>query len=521
MPHLDPILTLFLVIGLGHLIGSVRVGPFSLGVAGVLFAGIATGSLAPGKLELPPIVATLGLVLFVYCIGLTSGPGVFAAFSTTRGLRLSLLTLAAVSTSALVCLGLARWTDLPPLETAGLFCGALTNTPALAAQIEFLGGSSQPAVGYSVAYPLGVLGLFLAMALVSHRSLKSDVEKWEAGSGGGPVFSRNYRVTRLKPNGNQLEAGWLQHECGLVVARRLHQGILERVGPDAVLAPGDLVVAVGTELMHTRGAELMGEIAPEHQETNPILTYRRFFVSNRSVVERPLRELALPGTITRVRRGDVEMTADPDLTLAPGDVVRVVADPREMGKLAEFFGDSLEAAAHPNLLSISIGLVAGVLLGSIPLPMGGSLGAAGGALIAGLVLGRLGRSGSLIWTLSLEANLTLRHVGLVLFLAAVGLTAGSRFVPAFQAHGAGLLLGGALITLTSTLVLALGGRFWLRENLVPLLGMMAGVHTQPAALAFGESLAKCNGVGVGYASVFPVAMLAKIVLATVLVSALR
>lgn len=519
----NKILLLFVVIGLGHVIGSLRVGRFSFGVAGVLFAGILVGGLAPGRLELHPTIPTLGLVLFVYCIGLATGPGVFEAFRTPRGLRLSLLTVLAVAGSALVALGITRAAGLPAAAGAGLFCGGVTNTPALAAQVEYLQqrrrDASGPVVGYSVAYPFGVLGLFLVMHLFSQGRLFREVELWKQKSGGGKVLARTYRVTRLKPNGNQLEANWLQGECGLVISRRLHQGQLERVGPEDVLSPGDIVLAVGTEEMHRRADELLGELSSEHPEINPALAYRRFFVSNRDIVGRPLGELELDGTITRVRRGDLEMTADPDLVLALGDVVRVVARPERLPELERFFGDSLEAAVHP-LLSVSVGMVAGVLLGSLPLPTGGSLGAAGGTLVAGLVLGRLGRTGNLIWTMSLEANLTLRHVGLVLFLATVGLTAGGQFVPALKAHGPGLLLAGAAVTLTSALLLVAGGRLWLRENLVPLLGVMAGAHTQPAALAYARALVGSEGVEVGYAAVFPVAMLSKIILATLLLGAL-
>lgn len=521
----NKILLLFLVIGLGHLIGSLRLGRFSFGVAGVLFAGILLGGLAPGRLELHPTVSTLGLVLFVYCIGLATGPGVFEAFRTPRGLRLSALTVLAVAGSALVALGVTRAAGLPRSEGAGLFCGGVTNTPALAAQVEYLQqrrrDSSGPVVGYSVAYPFGVLGLFLVMHLFSRGRLGREVEEWKQTSSGGKVLACTYRVTRLKPNGNQLEADWLQGECGLVISRRLHQGKLERVGPEDVLSPGDIVVAVGTEDMHARAEELLGELSSEHPETNPALAYRRFFVSNRAIVGRPLGELVLEGTITRVRRGDLEMTADPGLALALGDVVRVVAQPDRLPELERYFGDSLEAAVHPDLLSVSVGMVAGVLLGSLPLPTGGSLGAAGGTLVAGLVLGRLGRTGNLIWTMSLEANLTLRHVGLVLFLATVGLTAGGQFVPALKAHGPGLLLAGAAVTLSSALLLIVGGRLWLGENLVPLLGVMAGAHTQPAALAYARALVGSDGVEVGYASVFPVAMLTKIVLATFLLGALQ
>ncbi|MEW6280832.1 MAG: TrkA C-terminal domain-containing protein [Candidatus Eremiobacterota bacterium] len=518
----NEMLRLFAVIGLGFLLGSLRIGRFSLGVAGVLFAGLGVGAAAPGQFELPRTVATLGLVLFVYCIGLASGPGVFEAFRSQRGVRLSTLTLLAVTSGALTTLGATWLLGLPKPVGAGLFCGGLTNTPAMAAQVELLerrgADASAPVVGYSVAYPFGVLGVFLGMSLLARRGLREEVEAFRRQSGGGPILARNYRVTRLKPNGNQLEAGWLQEQCGLVVSRRLHQGHLEAVEPDAVLALGDVVLAVGTEEMHARAPELLGDLSTEHLEAAPGLMYRRFFVSNRAIVGRPLGELAVEGTVTRVRRGDVDMTADPDLCLALGDVVRVVSPPEAMERIARFFGDSLEEAVHPDFLSVSLGMVLGVVLGSLPLPTGGTLGVAGGTLIAGLLLGRLGRSGRFVWAMSLEANLTLRHVGLVLFLACVGLTAGGEFVGAMRSEGWKLLLGGAAVTLASVAVLAVGGRLWLRENLVPLLGMMAGTHTQPAALAYAESLARSEGVGIGYASVFPVAMLGKILLATLLVS---
>jgi putative transport protein len=535
-------LRLFAVIGLGYVVGSWRIKSFSLGVAAVLFVGLGLGAWDPGAFEIPPVVAGIGLALFVYTIGLASGPGVFRALRTAHGLRLNALTFAAVTAAALVTLGLARLTQLPGPQAAGLFCGAVTNTPALAAQMEMqhrLARTTKkavdldgPVVGYSVAYPFGVLGVFLIMTLL-FRTVRpeAELEAYErsTGSGHGKVSSRNYRVTRLKPNGNKLEAGWIKEQCGLVVARRLHGQELDVVEPDSILDVGDIVLAVGDEEMHARAAELLGEPAQEHLETqHGQVTYRRFFVSNPDLVGTCLRDLHLEAyhaTATRLRRGDVEFPASGSLTLEEGDVLRVVGRPEDLERVGKLLGDSLEQIAHTDFLSVSLGMVLGVLLGYLPIPLGAppypTLGVAGGCLLVALVLGKLRRTGNIIWTLSLEANLALRQIGLLFFLACVGIQAGGQFVGAMEKDGLKMMACGALITLTSAGVMALGGRLLLKENVVPLLGVLAGAQTQPACLAYANSLVKSDGVSIGYSSVFSIAMIAKIVVATSLLTMLR
>lgn len=535
-------LRLFAVIGLGYVVGAVRVRGFSLGVAAVLFVGLGLGAWDPTAFNIPGVVADIGLALFVYTIGLASGSGVFRALQTSEGVRLTLLTASAVLLAAGVTLGLARFVSLPGAQAAGLFCGATTNTPALAAQLEMQQRLAKlstepvdlegPAVGYSVAYPFGVLGVFLIMSLLMRATNpESELAEHEKHSGGGrgQVYSRNYRVTKLKPNTNQLEVAWVTEQCGLVVARRMHEGTLDTVEPDTVLAVGDIVVAVGNDEMHAQAVQMLGEPTEDHlEQQHGQVTYRRFFVSNEELVGQTLESLHLEAkfrvTVTRVRRGDVEVPADHRWIFEEGDVVRVVGRASDLEKAGKFFGDSLEQIAHTDYLSVSLGMVLGVLVGSIPIPVGSvpypTLGVAGGCLVVALVLGKLRRTAKIVWTVSLEANLALRQIGLLFFLASVGIKAGGQFVHAMETNGLVLMGCGAVVTLTSALVLAMGGRR-LGINLIPLLGVLAGAHTQPACLAYANSLVKSDGVNIGYSSVFSVAMITKIVVATSLLSLMR
>ncbi len=398
-------LRLFAVIGLGYVVGAWNVRGFSLGVSAVLFVGLGLGAWDPEAFLIPPVVAHIGLALFVYTIGLASGPGVFRALSTPEGVRLSLLTFVAVLASADVTVGTARLVGLPGAQAAGIFCGAITNTPALAAQLELaqrtpgLEDKEGPAVGYSVCYPFGVLGVFAVMGLLMHwpgRQPEDEVKAYQESQQGshGPVVTRNYRVTKLKPNGNQLEAGWLTDQTGLLVARRLHDDQLDIASPDSVLSPGDVVLAVGTQEMHDKAAEMLGVPAPERLEAQQsLVVYSKFFVSNPELVGQRLGDLHLEARfrtiVTRVRRGDQEVPASPGWVLEEGDVVRVVGRSHGVEKAGQLFGDSLEQIAATDFLSVALGMVLGVMLGSVPIPLGEApyptLGVAGGCLVVALI----------------------------------------------------------------------------------------------------------------------------------------
>ena len=517
----NPTLRLFLVIGAGYVLGSVRIRGFSLGVAAVLFAGLALGAWGPGQFELPPLVATLGLTLFVYTMGLACGPGILASLRR-HGVRLPLLVCGSLVVSAGLCLGIGRWLGLPKQQTAGVFCGALTNTPALAAQLEWLERNSPdapeavkvgPAVGYSLAYPFGVGGLLLLMGFYS-RKLQPVARP-------GRPINVTYRVTQRKPNGNCLEADWVQRETGMIVSRRLRAGHQKVVVADTVLEPEDLVAVVGTPEQHARFGSLLGPVVPAHlEQQGQEVQFRRYFLSRRELVGTLLKEIPAdllgPAVITRVRRGDLEITAEPDLRLEWGDVIRVVV-PADFD-LEPVFGDSLESLAHTDLFPMALGMVLGVLLGSLPLPIGAAphptLGVAGGTLVMGLLLGYLGRTGPFVWTMPLEANLALRQFGLLLFLAPIGIMAGGQFASAMAHEGPRLLLLGACITSACSIGTLALAAYGLKLPPAEVLGLLSGLHTQPAALAYASDRSRDPAVEVTYAAIFPLAMISKILLAT-------
>lgn len=526
----NPLLLLFLVASAGFVLGRVRVRGVALGVAAVLFVGLAA-SAWDAALRLPEIVSQLGLALFVYTLGLSSGPGFFASFRT-RGLRDASMALAMVSVGAAITVAVAKLLGMSAAAAAGLFAGSVTNTPALAAVIQQLRESgaaeaalNAPVVGYSLAYPGGVLGVILVIAAVARR-------REGAGRASLPPASHRIevctaRVTRDEAIGAPAEALARHQRWGVVLGRLRRDGHVQLVDDLCVLQRGDLVTVVGHPEGVERAVAYLGERAPESLELDrSVIDYRRVFVSNPALVGKTLRELGLQSTIgaviTRVRRGDVELLADDDLTLELGDRVRVVAPRERMDDASRFFGDSARALGEIDVLTFGLGIALGLALGALPLPApGGSfrLGAAGGPLVAGLMLGRVGRTGALVWSMPFGANLTLRQLGVVLFLAGVGTRAGAAFADTVRSGGA---LTGIVSGLVVTLAVAggtalVGARLGLSRAV--LMGAIAGVHTQPAALAFA-----CEQAGErpneGYTAVFPLAMIAKILVAQVIVLAL-
>lgn len=534
MIHLSPLMALFLVAALGYLGGRVQIRGVSLGVAAVLFAGLLVSAIVPG-VELPEIVPQLGLAIFIYAIGVASGPGFFALFRR-RGLRDAAVALAVlIGAAAATVLG-GRAIGASAATTAGLFAGALTNTPALAAVVQSLEDAgattaAEPVVAYSVAYPLGVLGLLAAM-LLGARVLRTEEGIERPSRIGAGFVGQHLDVITLRVGAAAAgrSAAALRGEHHLRIAFGRHRrgqtlGVLDESLP---LAEGDLVSVVGEPAECARAAAAFGEISADHLELDrSILDFRRISVSRRDVVERPLAELHLferfGAVITRIRRGDVELLPDQETELEPGDRVRVVAPRARMAEVSRFFGDSLQSLAEIDVLTFGLGVVLGLALGEVPVPLpgGGSfrLGIAGGPLVVGLFLGRLGRTGPLVWTLPYAAGVTLRQVGLLLFLAGVGLRSGRAFAETLgRGEGLGVLAVGGLITfVTAFVALALAHRV-LKLPMEVALGLVAGVHTQPAALAFADEQTHSELPRLGYASVFPIATIGKIVLAQLILS---
>jgi len=540
----NPILLLFTVIGLGYLLGSIRIFGFNLGVAAVLFVGMAFGALDQ-RLALPEYIYVIGLVLFVYAIGLQSGTGFFSSFRT-RGLRINLVAVVILCAGAVLAVILKSVMRLSAPSVAGLFCGALTNTPALAATVETIENMKgalppaslklyleSPVVTYGLAYPFGVLGVLLWF-FIFIKLFKIDFAKEEAErlteSGTGIILSRTFTVTNPAILGKTAaEALAYLGDPGFVLSRIQKGDTIEVVVPGMVLSPGDRIVAVGGAEALERARVLFGTRSGEQlPDAAGQITYRRIFVSNKKVIGRTIRELELhklfDATITRLRRGDVDFVPHLDTVLESGDRIRVVAHRDKLEAISKFFGDSIRSIAETDFLSLSLGVVLGVFLGMIafPLPNGMvfRLGFAGGPLIVGLILGKLERTGPITWGLPYTANLVIRQVGLVFFLAAIGTKAGPGFSATFRAGGWGLIAAGALITSLVAVAAILAGYKYLKLPMSAVMGVVSGMHTQPACLAYANQQAANELPNVWYAAVYPASMIAKIILAQIIVSIL-
>lgn len=538
----NKLLLLFCVIGLGYLLGSARAFGFSLGVAAVLFVGLAFGAVSP-EMALPEYIHVLGLVLFVYAVGLQAGPGFFASFNR-RGLRLNLVAVVLLTLGAAAALVVGRLARLPGPEIAGVFCGALTNTPALATTVETLkqltagqpgaeAALARPVVAYGLAYPFGVLGVILAFALFT-RLFRIDFAREEAerrqAAGADAIQSRTFRVTNPGLFGLAVhKALALLGEPGFVLSRVQRGGKSDVALPETRLAEGDLVVAVGDDAALGRARMLLGEECAEHlpEPQGTGITYRRIFVSSHEVVGRTVARSGLErfhATITRVRRGDADFVPDADTVLELGDRVRVVAPAAELERVSKYLGDSIRALSETDFLSLSLGVVLGVLVGMVPLPLPNGMtfkfGFAGGPLIVALVAGRLQRTGPITWGLPFEANLVMRQLGLVLFLAGIGTRAGQGLASTFAAGGGPIIATGAMVTAVVAVGGVLAGYRFFKLPMSAVMGVVSGMQTQPACLAFATQHSRNDMPNQWYASVYPASMIAKILLAQVLVSVL-
>ena len=536
---------LFTVVGLGWFLGNIRIRGFTLGVAAVLFVGLVFGALDPVGFVIPEVIYTLGLILFVYTVGLQSGSIFFNLFRR-QWLRLTALAGIAIAGSAVVTLVAARLLGIAAPVASGLFCGGLTNTPALAAAVEALRASlagstldparlralmDGPTVGYSIAYPFGVVGLIVAMQVATKLGrVDFGEEQRRARRANGlateePVL-RELRVSNRQLIGKTFGEAMLNELTGMVFTRVKRGAEVELVTADRVLADGDVLVGVGSPAAVHKAELLVGPTVGEAMERfSPEIGHRDLLVINRKVAGSTVAELAAmlgaPLVVSRIRRGGVQITPRPETTLEAGDHLRVVAHRGDLDRLTGLVGDPLKDIGEADYLSFSLGLVLGVLVGMIPIPLGGGhvvrLGFAGGPLVVGLLLGRAGRTGPIVWTMPVNASLTLRQLGLLFFLAGVGTRAGGSFVHTLASQGLTLFFVGAAITVVSLALTLVVARRFFGYDAISAYGIVAGIHTQPAALAFANSHTGSESPNISYAAVYPVALIAKIVLAQLLV----
>lgn len=522
-----PILLAFLVVGIGAGIGTIRIRGISIGPAAALFVGLAFGAVdeSLSTAEGLAILRELGLVLFTYTVGLAAGPTFFAGLRR-GGLGTVALTVALVGVLAGIVSAVAAAFGFTAAERAGLFAGSATNTPSLQAAVEAV-GEGDPVVAYSLAYPAAVASMLLVMTLLIGRRLRLPPALEPPPPPPRAADLVNWTITVTAPRLPSL--GELRDRYGQIGFSRIgHDGAVSIAVDGHIPVPGDSLVVVGPPDEVERFCTDVGERSDRHLPLDrSTLDFRRIVVSNRRLAGTRLGELDLPGrfgvSATRVRRGDDDLVAADDTFLALGDRVRVVGPADAIGRVAGLLGDSERGLSEVDAAGFAIGIAAGLALGalSVPLPGGGelALGAGGGPLIVGLILGVMSRVGPITFQLPHGANLVLRQIGVLVFLAAAGLGSGATFADAVgTGTGLQLMAGGALSAMVFALLVPLAIQLVLRKDHVATAGLFAGVETQPAALAYAvERTGGDERVNLAYALAFPTAMIAKIVIVQFLV----
>jgi putative transport protein len=522
----NQIFLLLLIIILGELLGKLRLWNLSLGPSAIIFVALAFGHYG---VTLPAGVQTIGLAMFIYAVGLQAGPG-FASSFRSHGLAMALTVIAMALTGTLVTLACCRLFGFDAGTGAGLLSGAMTSTPSLAAAVEVVGHAKAPAA-YGVTYGFGVIGVALAIKLLP-RLLRIDLRKEEQGLArelaetNPPITFHHIEVNNPNLFGKRIDQIFLREIAPVTITRLLRQGAAEPVlvSADTELQAGDHLRVVG-RLADLQKVELFigkpvdGEIAFER-----MLTKKSIVVSKRRFVGTTLGYFNFRETfnvqVARITRSGIDLVPDSHTRLHLGDVLHAVGDERALRNISRMLGNDLKATYDISLLPILVGLLFGLLLGrlTLPLPLVGplTLGTTGGTLLAGLLLGARYQTGPLIWDVPAAGNRLIRDLGLALFMAAVGTSAGVSFVATLQEHGLALLFSGVLVTLLPVAIGAALGLWLLRVRFLRLLGVLVGGMTSASGLAAAGTLSSTTYAPAAYATVYPVALIGKILAVKIL-----
>ncbi|HID5412370.1 TPA: putative transporter [Klebsiella pneumoniae] len=531
------VLALVAVVGLW--IGNVKIRGVGFGIGGVLFGGIIVGHFvdqAGVTLSSPMLhfIQEFGLILFVYTIGIQVGPGFFASLRVS-GLWLNLFAILIVILGGLVTAVLHKLFNIPLPVVLGIFSGAVTNTPALGAGQQILRDLGVPfevvdqmGMSYAMAYPFGICGILLTMWLVRlffRINVEKEAQRFEESSGNGHAHLHTINVRVENPNLNQMaiqDVPMLNSDN--IVCSRLKRGELLMVpAPGTLIQAGDLLHLVGRpEDLHNAQLVIGQEVATSLSTRGTDLKVERVVVTNEKVLGKKIRDLHVKQrydvVISRLNRAGVELVASSSASLQFGDILNLVGRPEAIDAVAAELGNAQQKLQQVQMLPVFIGIGLGVLLGSIPLfipgfPAALKLGLAGGPLIMALILGRIGSIGKLYWFMPPSANLALRELGIVLFLAVVGLKSGGDFVATLtQGDGLSWIAYGIFITAIPLLTVGILARMLAKMNYLTLCGMLAGSMTDPPALAFANNLHATSGAAaLSYATVYPLVMFLRII----------
>ncbi len=537
VPH--SLLIISLVISIGLAFGQIPFFKVRLGIAGVLFSGLAFGHF---NITIDPhimhFLREFGLILFVYAIGLHVGPGFVNSFLHS-GVQLNIMAASIVLLGALITVVIIHFSGINIAVAVGLFSGATTNTPALAAAQEVLAHIpnidtetlKMPGLGYAVAYPFGIIGIIISMLLIKRlfsinisseatAFLKSQQQHTQR-----PIWKD---LTIENPNINGLTIAEIPFfdATNVIVTRILHNGTVNLVTNDTQFALGDSIRIVGTHSNLNKIKILIGPIS--EQELNSFsdtLHGKRIIVTNKEAIGKSVGELhTFYGIIiSRIHRPEIEFVPHNATHIHFGDELYVVASEEALEKITSVLGNSIETLNTPQIIPIFIGITLGVILGSWPfyfpgIPSAIKLGLAGGPLIVAILLSQIPSWGTMSWHLPKSSNLILKDIGIVLFLACVGLYSGDHFVSTLtEGDGFYWMFYAIFITLIPLILVAFIGRYFYNVNFLSLCGLLAGSMTDPPALAFANSLNSSSAVATSYATVYPLVMILRIIVSQVLI----
>ncbi|HFK5610044.1 TPA: putative transporter [Enterobacter hormaechei subsp. steigerwaltii] len=531
------VLALVAVVGLW--LGNIKIRGVGFGIGGVLFGGIFVGHFADQlgwvlSADMLHFIQEFGLILFVYTIGIQVGPGFFASLRVS-GLRLNLFAFGIVVMGGLVTAILHKLFAIPLPVVLGIFSGAVTNTPALGAGQQILRDLGIPAdvvdqmgMSYAMAYPFGICGILLSMWLVRvlfRVNVEQEAKEHESTLTNGHALIKTINIRVENPNLNNMaiQDVPILNSATIICSRLKRDETLMVPSPDTLIQHGDLLHLVGQPADLNNARLVIGQEVDTSLSTRGTdMRVERVVVTNEKVLGKKIRDLQVKErydvVISRLNRAGVELVASQDASLQFGDILNLVGRPSSIDAVADMVGNAQQKLQQVQMLPVFIGVGLGVMLGSIPLyvpgfPVALKLGLAGGPLIMALILGRIGSIGKLYWFMPPSANLALRELGIVLFLAVVGLKSGGDFVDTLvNGEGMNWVGYGIFITAIPLITVGLLARIFAKMNYLTLCGMLAGSMTDPPALAFTNNLHATSGAAaLSYATVYPLVMFLRII----------
>ncbi len=520
--------SLFLIIALGFMLGRIRIKGLSLDVSAVIFIALLFGHFG---VIIPKEIGNFGLVLFIFTIGIQAGPGFFDSFRS-KGKMLILITLLIIISACVTAIGLKYAFNIDTPSIVGLIAGALTSTPGLAVAIDST-HSPLASISYGIAYPFGVIGVILFVKLLP-KVLRVDLNKEalrleKERRGQYPDLTTGmFRITNPNVFNKNLMQLNVRAMTGAVISRLKHDDHLSIPTANTVLREGDYIKAVGSEDSMNQLAVLVGGRVEGDLPLDNSQELESLLLTKKDVINKTIGYINLQQnfgcTVTRVRRSGIDLAPSPDLELKFGDKLMVVGEKQGLKGVSRLLGNDAKKLSDTDFFPIAMGIVLGVLFGKINISVSDTLsfspGLTGGVLMMALFLSAIGKTGPIVWTMSGPANQLLRQLGLLLFLAEVGTSAGVNLVSTFQESGLLLFAVGAIITTVPMFIAAIVGHFVFKISPLDLLGTLTGGMTSTPGLAAADSMTDSNIPSVAYATVYPIAMVFLILFIQIIASTL-